>query len=369
MYLLNKENKTLEKIEEVTFSSQGLKERYDLQEWIDKSPNILGEDLLVIQKEFAGFDGTNERLDLLALDKKGNLVLIENKLDDSGRDVVWQALKYVSYCASMSKTEIISIYQSYLNNKNSAENSIEKLCLFFENDDIDEIKLNDGNNQRIILVAKDFKKEVTNTVLWLLDKNIEIQCIKLIPYNLNNQIIIYVDKIIPIPGAEEYIIKLSVKDEQNKRASKIQIENENLYVSYWGQLKEFLATKDFNPYQDRKPLNQNYWQSSSGISFISYNVVLLKKAIRVELSIHSSSKQDNKKVYDKLFERKDDIEHKFGDNLCWERSDESNSSKISYSKEFNRDNKDKWNEAIEWHYEYLEKLHKSTNSYVLKFAR
>jgi len=43
---------------------------------------------LVIQKEFDGFNETNERLDLLALDKQGNIVVIENKLDDSGKDVI-----------------------------------------------------------------------------------------------------------------------------------------------------------------------------------------------------------------------------------------------------------------------------------------
>ncbi len=64
-------------------------------------PESLGEELLIIQKEFDGFDETRERLDLLALDKQGSLVVIENKLDDSGRDVVWQALKYASYCSSL----------------------------------------------------------------------------------------------------------------------------------------------------------------------------------------------------------------------------------------------------------------------------
>ena len=49
-------------------------------------PGCLGEELLIIQKEFSGFDDTQERLDLLALDKDGRLVVIENKLDDSGRD-------------------------------------------------------------------------------------------------------------------------------------------------------------------------------------------------------------------------------------------------------------------------------------------
>jgi len=47
----------------------------------------LGEELLIIQKEFSGFSDTNERLDLLTIDYKGNLVIIENKLDDSGKDV------------------------------------------------------------------------------------------------------------------------------------------------------------------------------------------------------------------------------------------------------------------------------------------
>ena len=69
-------------------------------------PSALGEELLIIQKEFDGFDDTRERLDLLALDKDGNLVIIENKLDDSGRDVVWQALKYASYCASLTKAPL-----------------------------------------------------------------------------------------------------------------------------------------------------------------------------------------------------------------------------------------------------------------------
>ena len=104
-----------------------------MQEWIDKNPEILAkelgdeEELLIIQKEFSGFDKTNERLDLLALDKNGNLVIIENKLDDSGKDVTWQALKYVSYCSALTKDEIISIYQEYLKNKNledDAENNI-----------------------------------------------------------------------------------------------------------------------------------------------------------------------------------------------------------------------------------------------------
>jgi hypothetical protein len=51
---------------------------------------------------------------LLALDKQGNLVVIENKLDDAGKDVTWQVLKYASYCSTLSKKNIKEIYQEYL---------------------------------------------------------------------------------------------------------------------------------------------------------------------------------------------------------------------------------------------------------------
>lgn len=40
--------------------------------------------------------GFTERLDLLALDKAGNLVIIKNKLDDNGRDVAWQPLQHAA---------------------------------------------------------------------------------------------------------------------------------------------------------------------------------------------------------------------------------------------------------------------------------
>jgi len=84
MYKINKENNTIEQLEKKTFTELNFSEREHLQEWIAKNPSSLGEELLIIQKEYAGFDKTNERLDLLALDKEGALVINENKLDDSG---------------------------------------------------------------------------------------------------------------------------------------------------------------------------------------------------------------------------------------------------------------------------------------------
>ena len=63
--------------------------------------------MLIICKEFSGFDRTNERLDLLAVDPTGKLVIIELKRDDSGADAYWQAIKYASYFQKTSAVKVV----------------------------------------------------------------------------------------------------------------------------------------------------------------------------------------------------------------------------------------------------------------------
>ena len=93
LFRIDPESKESERVAEIDFSQLGLQERRDIQEWVAANPSILGDDLLIIGKEFAGFDRTNERLDLLAVDSEGKLVIIELKRDDTGADAHWQAIK------------------------------------------------------------------------------------------------------------------------------------------------------------------------------------------------------------------------------------------------------------------------------------
>ena len=88
MFIIDKKNKSNQENSKKPFQNQDLRAGKS-SEWLANNPTSLGEDLLIIQKEFMDLM-TPERLDLLALDKQGNLVIIENKLDDTGRDVTWQ---------------------------------------------------------------------------------------------------------------------------------------------------------------------------------------------------------------------------------------------------------------------------------------
>ncbi|AJD04924.1 endonuclease NucS domain-containing protein [Campylobacter lari] len=208
MYKINKIENSITKLPEKSFKDLKFTERNNLQEWIAKNPSCLGEDLLIIQKEFQDFDGTNERLDLLALDKEGNLVIIENKRDDSGKDVTWQALKYASYCSTFSKSDIEKIYQRYLIN----ENYKKKLCEFFgvDEENYDDIRI-ENQHQRIVLVAANFRKEVTSAVLWLINQGLSIQCFRVTPYEFNQEYFLNVEQIIPNKRSTRIYRKTSKK--------------------------------------------------------------------------------------------------------------------------------------------------------------
>lgn len=211
MYRVDLDAKKLVKLQEINFSSLNIKERYDIQEWIEKNPEILGEAFLIIAKELTLATGI--RLDLLGIDKYSNLVIIELKRDESGNNVDWQSIKYASYCSNFTIENIFRIYADYLNSsEDEAETKIEE---FINAEDFENL----NNKQRIILVSKEFHSDVVSSVLWLRDFGIDMECLKLTPFKEENgQLFITSDKIIPLPEAADYIKKKETKQNELKRS-------------------------------------------------------------------------------------------------------------------------------------------------------
>ncbi len=205
LFRVNPNNQESERIEEVDFAQLGLRERRDIQEWVAAHPGILGDDLLIIGKEFSDFDGTSERLDLLAVDADGKLVIIELKRDDSGADAHWQAIKYASYFNHASPDDIVGLLAAHGKKSKSEAQGI--LQDHLESGNLEVL----NNDQRIILASHRFAPEVTSAALWLNEKapgeNL-ITCVQLTPYQDANTESLYIQSntIIPVPGIEDYII-------------------------------------------------------------------------------------------------------------------------------------------------------------------
>ena len=207
LYRVNTESRESERIDEVNFDQLGLKERRDIQEWVATNPRILGEDLLIVGKEFSGFDLTNERLDLLAVDSDGKLVIIELKRDDSGTDAHWQAIKYASYLRRATHENIVDMLADYASI--SADDAGTRLLQHLGADDFNAL----NNDQRIILASHRFAPEVTSASLWINEKASRenlITCVTLTPYRDANTGSLYIQAttIIPVPGIDNYVVSI-----------------------------------------------------------------------------------------------------------------------------------------------------------------
>lgn len=362
MYRINKATNNVIKLEQRLFKDLHIKEREHLQEWIAKNPDMLGEEMLIIQKEFSGFNDTSERLDLLAVDKDGGLVIIENKLDDTGRNVVWQALKYTSYCSTLTTDQIIKMYQDYLDRWGNGENAKESLWEFLERDE-EDILLN-RNDQRIILISNNFRKEVTSTVLWLLDHDIKIQCFRAIPYSMGEDIFLQMEQIIPLPETKEFMIEIKEKEKEEKEKSKVVEETEAHLIKFWGLLKQKLSDNHFDHLEKISPKPLFYMVFSRGQGKFAF--CMGRTNFRVELYF---SHDDDKVFIDKMARHKEEIERKFDGKIIWERLENKRASRVKHempeeikNKLEGRFNDEKyWDDLIEWYSEAMIKFYNVVN--------
>lgn len=304
MYQVNRSENSIVKLEAKRFSEENLQERKHLQEWLATTPEALGEELLIIQKEFDGFEGTSERLDLLALDKEGQLVIIENKLDDSGRDVVWQAVKYAAYCSSLNKTQIVQIYQKYLDSWGGGDEASRRICEFLDVDELDEVVLNAGNDQRVMLVAANFRKEVTATVLWLLAHQIRAQCFRVVLYSRNKDLFVDVKQIIPTPEAQDFMIGMATKESEEKSTQGVQRRSEKLRLAFWDHALEALRARGLERYNSISASKDQWLNSGTGVSGCVYTLIFARKEARVEVVLARSDAAENKWLFDRLIEQK-----------------------------------------------------------------
>jgi hypothetical protein len=105
-----------DKLNEITESKLDLEFR--LETWLDNDISILADDLLVIGRQVITDYGG--KLDLLCIDRNGDLVIVELKKDKTSREVTAQALDYASWVKDLSKERVTEIANAYLLTKNGS---------------------------------------------------------------------------------------------------------------------------------------------------------------------------------------------------------------------------------------------------------
>ncbi len=146
-----------EALKELPVSS--LEKESILEDWIEKDSSILGMELLIIGRqvttEFGG------RIDLLAIDREGDIAILELKRDRTPRNIVAQVLDYASWIRRLTFKDLDEIANRYAGKDLS---TAFKECF----DEAIPEKIN--TNHKMIIVASEFDDSSHRIVEYLVEE-------------------------------------------------------------------------------------------------------------------------------------------------------------------------------------------------------
>jgi len=229
------------KIDETSFSNAGLRERQDLQRLLRSQIEIVSPDTLVIAEEFSQWEGSHRRIDLLGIDKNANLVVIELKRSEDGGHMELQSIRYAAMISAMTFERAVEVYTEFLERIGSSESARTSLLKFLEWDEPDEDRF--AQDVRIVLVSAEFSKELTTSVIWLNERGLDIECVRIKPYSDNGRILADIQQIIPLPEAEDYRVRLKEKQQRERAARKVSADYTKYDVTIDGQTHERLPKR------------------------------------------------------------------------------------------------------------------------------
>ena len=145
---------------ETTLSEQGRTEAQDLETWITTDPSLLRPGICLIGRQVMTRSGP---LDLLAIDRSGDLYVIELKRYRLPREVLAQAIDYASDVRTWTIDQIGDACLKFTGQ--SLEDVFNEA---FPDADLESITINDA--QRILLVGFGLDASLERMIEWLSDK-------------------------------------------------------------------------------------------------------------------------------------------------------------------------------------------------------
>ena len=272
-------------------------EQYDFSEWLSKKENIenlneiLGLTLVDISKEtYVGA----YRCDLFAKDETtGIKVIIENQLEISNHDHLGKIITYAS-----------------------------------------------GLDAKVVVwIVKEAREEHRSAIEWLnnnTNSNVNFFLIEIHAYRIGESEPAPMFQVVEQPNDFIKNNKSTNRDESMNKSQSQRME-------FWNQFNNVVIERG-KPFNIRKATTDHWYNVAIGTSEAHIDITLVNKdsLIGVELYI-----TDNKELFDKLFEKKDDIERDLGFKLDWRRLDNSKASRIFYSiKGLNFDDHSNYNELM-----------------------
>ena len=304
------------KISRVPLRNVWKHEAYDLTQWLQENMDVLNDviDLNLSNPEREQSAGSFS-VDIVAEDETGNPVIIENQLEKSDHDHLGKLITYLVAMGSKTAIWIVSNPRpehiaaiTWLNESSAANFYLLK---------IEAIKIGDSQPAPLLTV----------------------------------------------------IVGPSEEGKQVGKAKKEMSERYIIREKFWTQLLD-LSKQKTKLHANISPTQHNWLGASVGKQGLGYNYALRKNEAQVELYIDRGKEkgEENKEIFDKLFQHKDTIEKTFGEPLNWESLEGKRACRISEIINVGgyRDEESKWSAIHEAMIDSMIRLDKALKPFIAK---
>lgn len=265
---------------ETRFAEAGVRERDDLQRLIRDQIEVLGTnatgepDLLVLAEEFSDWEDSRRRVDLLAVDRDAKLVVIELKRTQDGGHMELQALRYAAMVSTLTWEKAVDLLHADLQRRGS-EADAETIILEFlgwAEPNEDEF----AQDVRIVLASAEFSRELTTAVMWLNERELDIQCVRLKPYRHGGRLLLSIEQVVPLPEATDYQVRLREKAREERKARSVRPQHYEASLEFWQGLADYAATTG-NDAPIPEPGAMHWRTVAMGIDGLKFTVSLAAK--------------------------------------------------------------------------------------------
>jgi hypothetical protein len=151
-------------VDRVDLSDLGLQEHAHLQEWILDNPSVLGQGVEIITSEYdrwqtVGGDPVLDRLDILAIDLDGRIVVAELKRGVAPHTVHMQAINYAAMVSRLTPEDVAELYAAARRRDGESMDVGSALTVLTTERLLTAESI---RRPRIVLVASDFPASVTS---------------------------------------------------------------------------------------------------------------------------------------------------------------------------------------------------------------
>ena len=172
-------------------------EERDFEDLLEKDATlVLGEPLCVISRQ-PPLSTSKQKIDLLALDRQGNCVIIELKRGKPSRTAITQILEYAAGISQLSFTELETLAYRWCQQQGKEFSSLTALhSEFFEYEPGDIRKSAFNQKQRLVLVSEGVDARVLEVAEYLRALGLDLTYISYFSYHAPDEILVATETVL-----------------------------------------------------------------------------------------------------------------------------------------------------------------------------